>query len=205
MIYQLIRAALSPLFRSRIASVDGAEHLPKDKPFLVAINHNDYLDGFFVAVVIANATNRPVTFLTVSKNYWWTGGAMIPIDTNDKSAALDTALAALDRGTIVCVFPEGQRNPSGTLFPGKTGVARLALWSGLPVVPIGIQGPSGTSAPNSIKRYFFRRERVALAVGVPLSFPAVERGIIDETRIHPAMNAIMAAIANLSGKQPPSV
>lgn len=203
MVYRLLRALLSPLVRSRIASVTGVEHLPKDGPFLVAINHNDYLDGFFIAILITNATDRRVTFLTVSKNYWWTGGAMIAIDREHKSAALDRALEALKKGTVICVFPEGQRNQSVTLLPAKTGIARLALWSGFPVVPIGIRGASGTSMPNSIRRFLFGTDRTTIAIGAPLSFPTVDYGIIDEPRFHAATDAIMTAIACLAGKYPP--
>lgn len=203
MLYHLVRALLSPLFRSRIETVTGIERLPTSGPFLVAINHNDYLDGFFVAVILTHATDRLVTFLTVSKNYWWTGGAMITIDHEHKGASLEAALVALEKGTIICVFPEGQRNPSATLLSGKTGIARLALWSGLPVVPIGLRGLSGTSMPNSIRRFLTGRERIRIAVGRPLSFPKVEHGIIDEPRIHAATDAIMTELAGLAGKNTP--
>lgn len=136
------RALLERLFHLR---VEGLEHLPERGPYLVAANHHNYLDG----VVLGVALPEPISFLVMPR-VWrasplhpafhrWMGSIPLNLERPDVGA-LRRALAALERGRIVGIFPEGPFSVRGRLEPGLPGVALLALRSGVPVVPAGLLG-----------------------------------------------------------------
>jgi 1-acyl-sn-glycerol-3-phosphate acyltransferase len=145
-LYRPLRAAarvlLERLFDLR---VEGLEHLPERGPYLVAANHHNYLDG----VVLGVALPEPIAFLVMPR-VWratplhpvfhrWMGSIPLNLERPDVGA-LRRALAALERGRVVGIFPEGPFSVRGRLEPGLPGVALLALRSGVPVVPAGLLG-----------------------------------------------------------------
>ena len=125
--------------------VEGAEHLPERGPYLVAANHHNYLD----AVVLGVSVPAPIAFLVMPRVWRATplhpafhrhvGSIPLQVDRADVGA-LRRALAALERGRIVGIFPEGPFSVRGRLERGLPGVALLALKSGVPVVPAAIHG-----------------------------------------------------------------
>jgi 1-acyl-sn-glycerol-3-phosphate acyltransferase len=156
---------------------------------------------------------RKVTFVAKAEYFtgkgikgWLTkmffvGTGTIPVDRSGgraAQAALDTQLRVLRGGNIAGIYPEGTRSPDGRLFRGKTGVARLALESGAPVIPVAVLNtdkvqPSGKLIPKIMK--------VRLRFGRPLDFSRyagmagdrfVERAITDE---------IMYEVMELSGRE----
>ena len=137
-----LRAALERLFG---LTVEGREHLPEAGPYIVAANHHNYLDGVVLGVTLP----QPVAFLVMPRVYRATPLhplfhhhiGSIPIDLDRPGpGALRRALDALAAGCVVGIFPEGPFSVRGRLEPGLTGVALLALRSGVPVVPAGIRG-----------------------------------------------------------------
>ena len=128
----------------------GLEHIPPDGPVIVASNHLSYLDGLAVAYGVHRAGRRP-RFLTKSGLFKvpvigpaLRGLGMIPVDRGTRAApaSLDNAKAALERGEVVVVFPEGTTSTAPDLALGrpKTGTARLALASGMEIVPCATWG-----------------------------------------------------------------
>ena len=99
----------------------------------------------------------------------------LPVDRDDSKAAiasLDTALGVLAEGGAFGIYPEGTRSRDGRLYRGRTGVAQLALTSGAPVVPVGLQGtaevqPVGSRWPRLVK--------VTVAFGEPDRRPRAVR------------------------------
>jgi len=77
-----------------------------------------------------------------------------------------TALALLERGEAVVIFPEGTRSRSGPLRAPRRGVGRLALESGAPVVPIAVKG-----SERARRGWLIRPVRVRIRCGRPLTFP----------------------------------
>jgi 1-acyl-sn-glycerol-3-phosphate acyltransferase len=146
LLYRLLRAParglLERLFDLR---VEGAELLPSAGPYIVAANHHNYLDG----VVLAVAVPRPIAFLVMPGVYRATplhpalhrqlGSIRLDVEHPDVGA-LRRALATLEAGRVVGIFPEGPSSVRGRLEPGLPGVALLALRSGAPVVPAAIRG-----------------------------------------------------------------
>ena len=113
----------------------------------------------------------------------------VPIDRSDADsaqAALDTAERILDQGKLLGMYPEGTRSPDGRLYKGKTGLARLALQTGVPVIPVAMIGTDVVNPPGS--------QDVAVrpghgAIGKPMDFSRfdglagnrfIERAVIDE-------------------------
>ena len=137
-----IRAALARWFDLR---VDGLEHLPPAGPYIVAANHHNYLDG----VVLGVAVPAPIAFLVMPRVWRATrlhpvfhrhiGSIPINLERPD-FVALRGALAHLERGGVVGIFPEGPFSVRGRLERGLPGVALLALTSGAPVVPAALHG-----------------------------------------------------------------
>lgn len=201
MLYELLRRILAPLFRLPIKKIRGLDHLPVEGGYLIAANHIDYLDGFFITMAVMQRRPRMVKFLAETKNYWWTGGATIPIDPNNKAESLERSLMALREKNVVCIFPEGQRNIRNILCPGKTGIARLALASGLPIIPIGILGPSGNNFGESLRLLFRKTHTVELVIGEPLIFQPPVSGNITKELLIAHTREIMIHIGQLCGKR----
>jgi 1-acyl-sn-glycerol-3-phosphate acyltransferase len=144
----LVLGAISrPLLTIR---VNGVEHVPMEGPGIVASNHVSVLDGIALALVIARHRRRMTRFLTAAEFfrkpiYAWALRLyrQIPIRRGGgDEGALDEAVRTVREGALAGIFPEGKVNPApeGALQRGRTGVARVALATGAPVVPVGIWG-----------------------------------------------------------------
>lgn len=157
----LRNVAVGPAFRllSRMR-VEGRENVPAEGAVIVAANHLSSMD----AVIVPLAMGRPTTFLAKAEYFEGKGlkgrltaGFMervgtIPVDRAKGRAALlslDAAQQALDDGRAFAMHPEGTRSPDGRLYRGKTGVARLSLVTGAPVLPCGITGSDRLHRPGA--------------------------------------------------------
>jgi glycerol-3-phosphate dehydrogenase (NAD(P)+) len=149
----------------------GREHIP-DGGVILAANHRSFLDPF----VIGCCLGRPVYFVAKRELFknpllgWFLNcmGAF-PVrrgESDEESVA--TALALLERGEAVVIFPEGTRIRTGSLQRPKRGVGRLALESGRPVVPIAVTGSERARDGWKIKPV-----KVHIRIGAPLTFPRV--------------------------------
>lgn len=169
-IYELVRIVLTPIlaFVYRGWAL-GTANVPADGPFIVAPNHFSNLDHFFTAVFL----RRKVQFMAKSQiygnpilDYIFRVGGVFPVRRGHRDEeAFITANAVLGRGGGVCMYCEGGRQRSGRLGEPKPGVGRLALESGVPVVPVAIHGSAGV---RGWKR--FRFPKVTLQYGEPISF-----------------------------------
>jgi 1-acyl-sn-glycerol-3-phosphate acyltransferase len=174
-VYWPVRAVLVPalLIYFRIRRI-GREHLPRRGPLLFASNHRSFLDPF----VIGTLLRRPVYYMAKRELFerrWqaWILSALgaFPVDRGAGDAgAMDTAREILERGDCVVVFPEGTRVRPGPLGRPRRGVGRLALETGVPVVPVAVIGT------EDVRRgWRIRPRRVQVRVGRPLRFPRPER------------------------------
>lgn len=162
--------------------VVGLEHVPKQGPVILASNHLSFIDSIFLPLVV----DRPVVFL--AKSEYFTGKGLkgwatrlffqaanqLPIDRSGgkaSEASLNTGLRVLSEGRILGIYPEGTRSPDGRLYRGRTGVARMVLEAGVPVVPVAMIGtaevmPIGTRVPKV--------RRVGIVFGEALDFSRFE-------------------------------
>ncbi len=175
LLYQALRAsARAALGRWFDLRVEGLEHLPADRPYIVAANHHNYLDG----VVLAVALPRPIAFLVMPRVWRATplhpllhrqiGSILLNLERPDVGA-LRQALRALDQDRVVGIFPEGPFSVRGCLERGLPGVGLLALRAGVPVVPAGIRGTF--QALVGRRGYIPRRHPLAVTFGPPRHFP----------------------------------
>jgi 1-acyl-sn-glycerol-3-phosphate acyltransferase len=203
LLYRFLKLTLQPYLKWAYRfEIEGAENFPRDGGVIVVGNHVSFMDSFWIPM----STPRRVVFLAKSEYFesWKTAWffrslGMIPVKRGVRhkaDAALQAGVECLEVGCVLGLYPEGTRSPDGRLYRGRTGVARLALGSGCPVVPIGLVG-SRDVMPKEAK--FPRlRGKVTARVGDPMSFAGKEathnnlRAITDE---------VMAKIAELSGQE----
>ena len=149
-------------------TVKGRHHLPKEGPFIVAINHFNYADPPFVVYAI----RRPINFLAASDqvvewfNYWaiWLYGFIPTNRTRLGPSTIKTAKKVLKQKDILGIFPEGN-SLSDELRPAKGGVVFLSTTMQVPIVPVSISGLRG-----NIWQDLFKGVRPKLQVNIGKSF-----------------------------------
>lgn len=206
MAYALLRTTLTPWFLRRLGALEGIEHIPTKGPFILAGNHFSYIEPAVLGALINRRTKQKMysptkqSIYSIFKKFHLTeylGMILVPRD--DKSHVVDQCLEKLRAGFPILIFPEGKRNPDGTMSEARTGVARLALRSGVPVIPVGVRGPSGRTMREALRNVLVRSKEVQISVGAPLTFH-VETGT-EETKelLTETTRAIMHAVAALAG------
>lgn len=187
---RLVKPLVCILFRVRVS---GLEHLPLSGPVIVAFNHVSVLDGPVIAIEIAHRIRRETRFLVAAELFdrpvWgWilSRYEQIPIRRGQAdSGALDEAIRVIRHGALAALAPEGRVNDDGNhLLRIKSGVARIALPTGAPVIPLGIWGTQDRWPRGRIRWGRPLRPRLALAFGPPLLLlgDADERPDIDDVR-----------------------
>ncbi|GAA2481526.1 lysophospholipid acyltransferase family protein [Streptomyces thermolineatus] len=210
MFRRLLKAILVPLmhvlFRPRI---EGAERIPATGPVILAGNHLTFIDSMFLSL----AVKRQVYF--IGKDEYVTGKGvkgrlmalfftsvgMIPVDRDGGRggvAALQTGRRILEEGEVFGIYPEGTRSPDGRLYRGRTGVARLALMTGAPVVPCAMIGtdriqPGGAGIP--------RLHRFTVRFGEPLDFSRYEGMDRDRYVLRAVTDEVMTEVMRLGGQE----
>ncbi len=137
----LVRAVLRLWFRIRVAGLD---HIPEEGATIIAPNHKNFLDPFFIGIV----TERPVRYMAKTELFrgplrWlFPRLGAFPVRRGEADAeALATARAVLEAGGVVVVFPEGTRvEQPDALGAPHHGAGRLAIETGAPIVPAAITG-----------------------------------------------------------------
>ena len=167
----LVRA----LFRVR---VEGLEHVPSSGPAILAFNHVSALDGPVLAIEVASRHRRASRFLVAAEFFQRRViGAIlrrfeqIPIRRGQgDDGALDQAIATVRRGALAAIAPEGTVNADGTddLQRIRRGVARIAMATGSPIVPVGIWGTQRRWPRSGLALRAPWRPALALSFGPPL-------------------------------------
>ena len=204
MLYWIVKGTLTPLLRAgyRI-HVEGKEHIPRDGAVILACNHRSFLDSIFLPLVV----RRRVTFVAKAeyfdskKTAWFFRGlGQIPIRREGGSAsegALEAAADVLQAGGVFGIYPEGTRTRDGYMHRGHTGVARLAMRSGAPVVPVGLIGTDEVQPTDKKMPRVFRR--VAIRFGEPLAPARYDGRPQDHLVLREYTDEIMFEIGQLSG------
>jgi len=201
------RQILGPIVRRKIKSVDGQKNLPDKPPFIIAANHEGFLDGPSLTMLILDRYNQPTYYLTKRRMWWYFGGplassllAMIPVCPGQKAGALVEAVKAVEQGKIIGIFPEGSRNLKKELTKGKTGAVRLAIATGVPLIPVGIKNSTGRSLYNAYESLWHKDRVVNVNFGKPVDLSEFKNKLIDKPLLEAATRKLMLAIGNLCGK-----
>ncbi|GLY58916.1 1-acyl-sn-glycerol-3-phosphate acyltransferase [Cellulosimicrobium cellulans] len=195
----------------------GAENLP-DGGFIAAANHVTEVDPVTLAHFLYDQGRAPK--ITAKASLWkvpvlgglLTRTGMIPVHRGTAGAAqsLVDSTARLDEGECVVFFPEGTltRDPDGWPMVGKTGVARLALTSRAPVVPIAQWGAHRLLAPYGKVFKPIPPKQVAVHAGPPVDLSDLYDRPQDTATLREATERIMAAITSqleeIRGEQAPA-
>jgi 1-acyl-sn-glycerol-3-phosphate acyltransferase len=204
-LYTVARAVLVPTFRFLWhVDVEGAERIPKEGGAIFAPNHLSVLDHF----VLGAALPRRITFVGKAEymdswktKYIFPALGMIPIDRSGGSAAenaLNAASRVLQQGEFFGIYPEGTRSRDGKLHRGHTGVARLALRTGSPIFPVGLQGTLEVQPPDSPMPRPFRMMRVR--IGRPILPDRYAERADDRLTLRQITDEVMFEIGSLSGQ-----
>jgi 1-acyl-sn-glycerol-3-phosphate acyltransferase len=209
-LYWLLRNVLvgPAVLRTFRPHVEGVENVPQHGPAILACNHLSYADWLFMPL----ALDRRVTFVAKSDYFtgvgirgwaqrrFFKGTGQVPIDRSGgraSEAALRAGLKVLQRGELFGIFPEGTRSHDGRLYKGRTGVARLALEAGVPVIPTAVIGTDVIAPPG---RLLSKVISPTVRFGPRLDFSRYAGLSGDRFILRSITDEIMYAIMELSGQ-----
>ncbi|MBW8870828.1 MAG: 1-acyl-sn-glycerol-3-phosphate acyltransferase [Leifsonia sp.] len=204
--YVVVGPILRGIFRPWVV---GLENIPSDGAVILASNHLSFIDSVFLPLEV----DRHVSFLAKSDYFtrrglkgWATKAFMnatgqLPIDRSGgkaSEASLNTGLAVLARGEILGIYPEGTRSPDGKLYRGRTGVARMILEAGVPVVPVAMVD---TAKIMPIGRRLPKVGRIGIIVGEPLDFSRFDGMEGDRFILRSVTDEIMYELQRLGAQE----
>ena len=179
MLYRTLELTLAPALRALYRpTVTGFEHVPHTGPVIMAANHVSFADEMFTPL----AARRQIIYFAKAEYFttpgprgramaaFFRGMGHVPVDradTRSAAASIDIGVEVLRAGRALGIFPEGTRSPDGQLHKFRTGVARLALRTGAPVVPVGLVGTREVQPPDSRR---WHRAAVEVNFGAPMHF-----------------------------------
>lgn len=205
--YPVLRQLFLPLVARKISQINGLENLPQP-PFIIAANHQGFIDSFIIAYVVLKKFNDKPYFFT-KQFYWkifgrylavhWLG--MIPISRANKGQSVEIAKEYVKQGKIVGIFPEGTRSiDQVNLLKGKTGALRLALAAKVPISPWGLINPSGHRIGKAFFSLMNSKKELIVSIGQPLYFNEYYNKEITKEILESATRKMMVEIGRLCGK-----
>ncbi|GGE90019.1 lysophospholipid acyltransferase family protein [Mycetocola zhadangensis] len=186
--------------------VIGQENIPKSGGAILASNHLSVIDSVFLPLYL----DRRISFLAKSEYFtgkglkgwatrmFMTATGQLPIDRSGgkaSEASLRTGLRILGGGDLLGIYPEGTRSPDGKMYRGRTGVARMVLEAGVPIIPVAMidtekMMPIGTTLP--------RIRRIGIVIGKPLDFSRFEGMEGDRFILRSVTDELMYELQRLS-------
>ena len=209
MLYRSLELTLGPTLRTIYhPEVYGVANVPESGPVIIASNHVSFADQVFTPL----SAGRRVTYFAKAE-YFTTPGlkgramaalfhglGQVPVeraDTRSAAGVIEIGVEVLAAGGALGIFPEGTRSPDGQLYKFRTGIARVALRSGAPVVPVGITGTREVLPPDSRR---WHRAPVAVHFGEPLYFGDRAGQERSARVLREITDTIRVAIQQLSGQ-----
>lgn len=201
--YRFWSRVLNELVRKRLKHISGIRNVPAGS-FILAANHIDWLDGLLlISSLFEKLGRRRLYFVSRTSNWWLFGNPTVQIDLNRPSEILSRTRQLTSQGHVICFFVEGARNSSSTLLRGKTGCARLALTTGLPVVPVGLIGKSYSTFERSLLKLPETVNTFKISFGKSLRWSAVKPNQLTPRLLDVRTRVIMKAISRLCHKKSP--
>ena len=187
----------------------GRRNVPRHGPVILASNHLSFSDSIFLPL----CAPRRITFLAKADYFtgrglkgrfttWFMKSAgQVPIDRSGgraSEAALRKSLQILGDGELLGIYPEGTRSPDGRLYRGKTGIARMALEAGVPVIPVAMINTFDVQPPGQV---IPKIQRIGIRIGEPLDFSRYEGMSGDRFVLRSITDEIMYELMLLSGQE----
>ena len=197
--------------------IDGTK-IPAEGGCVVVANHISHLDPLTFAHFVYDYGRLPRYLAKAGVFKVPVVGAIvrnakqIPVYrlTTDASLAFRAAVSAVESGECVVVYPEGTISRDPGLWPmtGKTGAARIALSTGVPVVPVAQWGANLILAPYAKRPHLFPRKTLSVKAGDPVDLDDLREQPLTPAVLREATNRIMDAVtallADLRGEEPPA-
>jgi 1-acyl-sn-glycerol-3-phosphate acyltransferase len=184
--------------------VEGLERIPHDSAAILASNHVSFCDSIFLPMVL----RRRVTFVAKAeyfddpKTAWFFRAVgQIPIRREGGSASAGALMAArevLQSGGVFGIYPEGTRSPDGRLYKGHTGVARLALDCGVPILPVAMIGTREAQPIGQVMPRLFMP--ITVRIGKPMRFDRFADRSEDPKALRQITDEVMFELRALSGQ-----
>lgn len=191
--------------------VEGLENIPATGPAILASNHLSFSDSFFLPAVL----DRKVTFIAKAEYFttpgvkgkltaaFFKGVGQLPVDRSGArgagEAAIKSGIEVLERGELFGIYPEGTRSPDGRLYRGKPGgLARVALATGAPVIPVAMIDTEKVQPPGKIMPKMIRP---GIRIGKPLDFSRYHGMEGDRFILRSVTDEVMYEIMKLSGQE----
>jgi len=206
MVYPIGKRIIPPIIKIWVKEVNGLENVPKRGHFIIAANHESYMDHLIIMSALVPYLNKKIHHLAKKEHFsnpakamWHRWAGAIPIDRQaGGKEALMWAVKALKKDKIIAMHPEGTRTLTGKLQRGKTGVARLALAAKVPVLPIGLVGtfeilPKG--------KYIPKLKKATINIGKPMYFDKYYSKRITKKMLREITTSIMKEIAKLCNQE----
>ncbi len=210
MLYRALELTVAPALRAAYRpTIHGLDNVPRTGPVIIAGNHISFADEIFTPL----AARRQVVYLAKAEYFYTPGvrgramaalfGALgqVPVDRNATRAAaasVDLCVDLLRDGRAFGIYPEGTRSPDGRLYKFRTGVARIALRTGAPVVPVGLRGTDTVQPPDSKA---WHRGRVTVSFGAPMDFSGRAEDERSARKLREITEQIRRAVQELSGQE----
>ena len=203
--HDLILLFVGPIFRKIwIGNVSGLENIPKAGACIVASNHESFFDFLCFTAV----SPRKIHYLSAEKFFksrFWrpimkaTGQIKVDRHAKDKSLTHRIVLSALEQGRMIGIFPEGTRSPDGQMLKAFTGVAKFALKSKVPVIPVGVIGTRDI-LPKSGKFPKLNR-KAEVHIGKAILLDEYHDKEHSDELLEEVTDKVMIQIANLSKRE----
>jgi 1-acyl-sn-glycerol-3-phosphate acyltransferase len=203
-------AMFAPLCRLLFRpSVSGAENIPKSGGAILVSNHISAGDTYLLPSMIRRRVTFPAKIELFRghgvrgrmMSWFLKGVGQLPMDRaggRASASSMDGVLDVLRRGDLLGIYPEGTRSPDGRLYKGKTGVARIVLQAGAPVIPVGMINTE-LIASRFFKIPTMRRPKIR--IGKPMDFSAYAAAGNDRDVLRWVTDEIMNAVMELSGQE----
>ena len=204
-LWRVMRPWAIPLLKVRMKTktLEGCKHIPKKGAAIIASNHCSGLDHLVLPAmtkrVIYNISKKE-HFEKPVKAWFFKHWGVIPLDRGrGDNAALEQAKDMIRRGELFCIYPEGTRTLDGRLHKGHTGVARLALETGAPVVPVAMLGTFEKKKKG--QKGMTKGVATGGRAGPPMTWPDLVGQHEDRQACRRVTDEVMHAIAELSGQE----
>lgn len=193
----------------------GVENLPTGG-YVIAVNHLSHVDPFLLShfmvdngVVPRFLTKDPLFRKRIAGSIL-RGAEMIPVYRSTSSAvdSLRAAVEAVREGKVVTIYPEGTitRDPAAWPMSGRTGAVRVALETGVPLVPVAQWGAQDVLWPYSNRLRLLPRKTIHMRVGEPFDLSDLQGRDVTEQEIVAAtdrlMDTLTAMVADIRGELP---
>jgi 1-acyl-sn-glycerol-3-phosphate acyltransferase len=211
--YRVMKMIVAPLLKIFFRPwVEGMDNIPTQGPAILASNHLSFSDSFFLPALM----RRRVTFIAKAEYFtgkgvkgkltaaFFKGVGQLPVDRSGVrgagEAAIRSGIAVIERGELFGVYPEGTRSPDGKLYRGRVGgVARIALVTGAPVIPVAMIDTEKLQPPGQVRPNF--GVRPGIRIGAPLDFSRYHGMENDRFILRSVTDEVMYEIMRLSGQE----